>query len=385
NSHINELAGFANIDGLTGAYNHRFFYQSLKKLCNDSENTDFPLSLIIMDMDYFKIYNDMYGHQQGDVALKELANILREFLPSDAIISRYGGDEFTVILNNTDIDKAREIANNLRKFVCEHSFFGEEHLPGEAFTVSMGVSQFRYNKDTCTSFVKRADLALYRAKYLRRNSVQVYTSIFEEFNNIDEDSNKMKETLKSLKSLITVINSRDSYTFSHTDRVVMLCMEVADYMELSKKDKKRLCYAAYLHDLGKINIPKEVLISEEKLTPSEWEELKRHPAESADIISRVDGLEDIVPIVLQHHERYDGKGYPNNVKGEEINYLARILTLADSFDAMTNTRPYQPTKNYAQAFKEIEACSGTQFDPQLSRIFIEAVKTKYDANLLSIR
>ena len=165
----------------------------------------------------------------------------------------------------------------------------------------------------------------------------------------------------------------------------MMCMAVADYMELPKQDKKRLCYAAYLHDLGKINISKEVLISEEKLTSAEWKELKRHPEESATIISNVGGLDDIVPIVLQHHERYDGKGYPNNVKGEEINYLARILTLVDSFDAMTNTRPYQPTKNYAQAFKEIEACSGTQFDPKLSRIFIEAVKAKCDANLLAIR
>lgn len=239
----------------------------------------------------------------------------------------------------------------------------------------MGVSELQKEGDSYSGLVKRADLALYRAKYLRRNSVEVNTSILEGFN-ISDVSHDLRETLNSLKTLIIVINSRDSYTFRHTERVVLLCKTVAEYMKLPEEDIKRLCCAAYLHDLGKINISKETLINEKELTPEEWEELKRHPAEGANILSKVKGLEDIVPIVRQHHERYDGNGYPDKLKGEEINYLARILTLADSFDAMTSRRPYKPAKTYTQAFEEIEKCSGTQFDPELSKTFIEAIKIK---------
>ena len=374
NSHIDKLSGYANIDGLTQAFNHRYFYETLKKACIDSTESGISLSLIIIDIDYFKIYNEIYGHQQGDVTLKELADIIKDFI-KDGVICRYGGEEFTIILYNTDIDTASKIAKDLCKHIADHYFYGQEHLPGGNFTVSMGVSEFLKTSDTYSSLVKRADLALYRAKYLRRNSVEVNTSVLEGFN-ISEDNHDFNETLNSLKTLITVINSRDSYTYRHTERVVLLCKIMAEHLELPENDKRRLCYAAYLHDLGKINISKKILISEKKLTPSEWQELKHHPDEGADILSKVDGLNDIVPIVRQHHERYDGKGYPANLKGEEINYLARILTLADSFDAMTSRRPYQAAKTYTQAFEEIEKCSGTQFDPQLSKVFIEAIKTK---------
>lgn len=374
NSHISKLSDFANIDGLTEVYNHRYFYDTLKKACEDSNTTDKPLSLIIMDIDYFKIYNDIFGHQQGDIALKELADILKDFV-QEGVICRYGGEEFTIILYDIDLDKASKIANDLCQHIADHYFFGQEHLPGGNFTVSMGVSEFQKGNDTYSSLVKRADLALYRAKYLRRNSVEVSTSILEGFR-ITGDNRDLKETLNSLKTLITVINSRDSYTYSHTERVVLLCKTMAEYLKLSEEDKRRLCCAAYLHDLGKINISKEILISEKKLSPGEWDELKHHPDGGADIISKIEGLEDLVPIVRQHHERYDGNGYPKKLKGEEINYLARILTLADSFDAMTSRRPYQPAKTYSQAFEEIEKCSGTQFDPDLAKEFIDAIRTR---------
>lgn len=374
NSHINKLSGYANIDGLTGIYNHRYFYDTLKKACEESLRSGSPLSLIILDIDYFKIYNDIYGHQQGDAALKELADLIKKFV-EDGLLCRYGGEEFTILLFDTGIEKASKIANDLCQHIADHPFYGQEHLPGGNFTVSMGVSELLNDNDTYSSLVKRADLALYRAKYLRRNSVEVNTSVLEGFN-ISDVSHDLKETLNSLKTLIIVINSRDSYTFRHTERVVLLCQTVAEYMNLSDEDKKHLCCAAYLHDLGKINISKETLMSEKALTPQEWEELKQHPVEGANILSKVNGLEDIVPIVRQHHERYDGNGYPDRLKGEEINFLARILTLADSFDAMTSRRPYKAAKTYTQAFEEIERCSGTQFDPELSRVFIEAIKTR---------
>jgi HD-GYP domain-containing protein (c-di-GMP phosphodiesterase class II) len=136
-----------------------------------------------------------------------------------------------------------------------------------------------------------------------------------------------------------------------------------------------LLYGAYLHDLGKINISKELLVADNKLTKEQWEELKKHPQDSADIIKQIDGFEEVVPIVLQHHEKYDGSGYPQGLKGEQISYLARILTVVDSFDAMTNQRTYQKVKTFEEAFMEIERCKGTHFDPVISDQFIEAVKS----------
>ena len=205
--------------------------------------------------------------------------------------------------------------------------------------------------------------------------MEIYSSIFEELNTLESHNQVLQETFHSLKTLITVINSRDAYTFNHIERVVYLCKVVANHLHLSADEKKRLIYAAYLHDLGKINISKEILISDQKLTQQQWEELKQHPAESAEIIKKVEGFQDIVPIVLQHHERYDGTGYPNHLKGNQICYLARILVLADSFDAMTSKRPYQPIKSYEEAFAEIRKCSGTQFDPSLCEPFIEAIES----------
>lgn len=181
--------------------------------------------------------------------------------------------------------------------------------------------------------------------------------------------------MKTLKTLITVINSRDTYTYNHVERVFSYCSIISDYLDFAAEDKRLLLYAAYLHDLGKINVSKETLISNTKLSQEQWEELKEHPQDSADILSQIKGFEELVPIVAQHHERYDGTGYPKGLKDGEINYLARILTVVDAFDAMTNKRPYQERKTFEEAFEEIERCKGTQFDPEIADKFMEALKS----------
>jgi HD-GYP domain-containing protein (c-di-GMP phosphodiesterase class II) len=151
---------------------------------------------------------------------------------------------------------------------------------------------------------------------------------------------------------------------------------MAENLSLSKELKRCLIYSAYLHDLGKVNVPKEILITDKKLTDEEWTELKRHPVDSASIISQLDGFEDTIPVVLQHHEKFDGSGYPNGLSGENIDYLARMLTIVDSFDAMTNHRPYQKTKTFDEAFLEIERCKGSHFDPALAEQFIHVLKSQ---------
>lgn len=372
-SYIQNLINYANIDGLTGAFNHRYFYKAIEGLFEESKNNNTQLSLLMLDLDYFKKYNDTYGHSQGDELLKQITNILRNNLRENDILCRYGGDEFSVILPRTNKEQACNVADRLREAVCNYDYSGKENLNNKMVTTSIGVSTYSNEMESYKELVENADTALYRAKFLRRNKVEVYSSIFDHVIEKDPDGNLLEE-IKPLKTLITVINSRDTYTYNHVERVFNYCGIIADYLELSVEDKRVLLYGAYLHDLGKINISKETLISSTKLSQDQWEELKKHPQESADIVSQIKGFEKVVPIVLQHHEKYDGTGYPKGLKGNEINYLARILTVVDSFDAMTNQRPYQKTKIFEEAFEEMERCKGTHFDPIIADKFIEALK-----------
>ncbi len=374
-THIQDLIDYANMDGLTGAYNHRFFYENIEIMCEDSKKSNAQLSLLMIDLDYFKKYNDLFGHSKGDELLKEVSAILHSNLRPKDILSRYGGDEFCIILPDTNKDEACQIANRIRKDVSNFDFYGREQLEKKRMTLSIGVSTFNDEIENSKDFIENADMALYRAKFLRRNKVEVYSSIFDQVKEVNDVNTNLLEDIKPLKTLITVINARDTYTYKHVERVFNYCNIIANYLKLSNEDKIILMYAAYLHDLGKINISKEVLISSQKLTKEEWEELKKHPQDSADILKQINGFEKVVPIVLEHHEKYDGTGYPNGLQGENISYLARILTVVDSFDAMTNQRPYQKTKTFEEAFKEIERCKGTHFDPDIADKFIEALKS----------
>lgn len=373
-SHIQYLMDYANVDGLTGANNHRYFYECLEDLCEHRKKNKTQLSLLMLDLDYFKKYNDMYGHSRGDELLKEIADILRDNLRANDLLFRYGGDEFCIILPDTDKENACNIANQIREAVYNYDCYGKEYLENGKMTISIGVSTYDSENENYKDFIENTDMALYRAKFLRRNKVEVYSSIFEQVKEINNGNTNLLEEIKPLKTLITVINSRDTYTFMHIERVYNYCGIIADYFKLSDEDKKSLLYAAYLHDLGKINVSKEILISNVKLKQDQWEELKKHPQDSADIIKQIKGFENVVPIVLEHHEKYDGTGYPNGLKGDKICYLARILTVVDSFDAMTNQRPYQKTKTFSEAFEEIERCKGTHFDPVIVDKFIEALK-----------
>lgn len=372
-NHIKELVDFANIDGLTGTYNHRYFYEVLEKMFEESKEKTTPLSLVMLDLDNFKTYNDVYGHAQGDAILKEVAGILKGVIRKKDLLCRYGGDEFCVILPDTDKDEAIRIADQFREVICGYEYHGKENMNNMMMTASIGVSTSSIEMERHVNLIENADMALYRAKFLRRNKVEVYSSIFDHIMEKEPNENLLEE-IKPLKTLMTVINSRDTYTFNHVERVFHYCRIAAEYMGLSPEDKRTLLFGAYLHDLGKINISKETLITSSRLTKEQWEELKKHPQDSADIVSQIKGFERIVPVVQQHHEKYDGSGYPLGLQGEEIDYLARILTIADSFDAMTNQRPYQKTKSFQEAFEEIERCKGTHFDPVLADKFMEALK-----------
>jgi len=368
--HIDDLKNFANIDGLTQIYNHRYFHEDFKRKCEFAAKSGAPISLLLMDIDYFKTYNDLFGHLKGDDILREISKLLRENLPVGGEIYRYGGEEFSVILEAEDQTAALGIAERMRTLVSNYEFDGEELLPNGRLTVSIGVANLLGADDSFTAVISRADSALFKAKYFRKNRVEVFTSLFEGLNDLSIGT---ESEMQPVKSFFTIINSRDRYTYNHTERVVRYCDIFADYLKLEPQSKKRLIFAAYLHDLGKINVSKATLISEKKLTDEEWEEMKRHPQDGADIIRQMKDMDDVADIVSQHHEKYNGRGYPRGLAGEDILFAARMLTLADSFDAMTAKRPYQDQRSYDDAFAEIRRCSGTQFDPNLTEKFIASI------------
>lgn len=372
NDHIQELKSLANEDGLTGVYNHRYFHDILRTKIIFSEKEKTPVSVIFIDIDYFKHYNDLYGHQKGDEVLRIIGSLLKKNVRKEDIVARYGGEEFSIILPDTSENDAILIAEAIRKTIEEAYFEGEENQPSGKLTVSLGISVYPEKAKNDVELIKSADDALYRAKFFRKNRVETYTSILDELKKDIEEEHI--DLITSIKTLISVINAKDRYTYGHIERVVFYCRLLADKINLSEEDRNALIYGAYMHDIGKINIAKEILIKQMPLNNDEWEALKLHPANGVEIIEPVKSLENIIPLILHHHERYDGKGYPDNLKGEDIPYLARILTVVDSFDAMTSNRPYNKRKTYKEGIDELIRCSASQFDPNIVNSFIEVIK-----------
>jgi diguanylate cyclase (GGDEF)-like protein len=376
--HIEKLEGMVNIDGLTQVFNHRYFHDALKEKISSGDKSNKPVVLVFLDIDYFKYYNDLYGHLMGDKVLKKIGVILKNSTRENDIVARYGGEEFAVIMPDTAEEEALKIAEVIRREIEKEYFDGEENQPNGKLTASIGISIYPDKAKNDLELINSADDALYRAKFFNKNRVEAYTSILDDLKkDIDEEH---IDLVTSIKTLISVINAKDRYTYSHVERVVIYCRLMADKLGLCEEEKKKLIFGAYMHDIGKINISKEILIKKMPPSGEEWEILKQHPSNGAAIIEPVESLRVIVPLILHHHERYDGKGYPAGLAGEDIPYLARVLTIADSFDAMTSKRSYTNLrKTYDEAVEELRACAGTQFDPELTEIFIKMIERNKDS------
>lgn len=376
NQYRSHAMKLANIDELTGLYNHRYFHNSLTQCIEEADDTNGNVCLLFIDIDHFKYYNDSYGHTAGDVVLNMIGTIFKKNVRENDIVSRYGGEEFAIILPNVSEEEAIIIGNRIRNSVEETYFEGEENQPNGKLTISVGVACYPDKAKRKKELINMADDALYRAKFFNKNRVESYYSVLEELkSNIDE---KHIDLISSIRTLISVINAKDRYTYAHTDRVVIYCELMANHLELSERDKKKLRYGAYLHDIGKIQISKDILIKKTKLTDREWEIMKAHPKNGVDIVKPVEALKDVLPLIHHHHERYDGTGYPHGLKGDEIPYLARILSVADSFDAMTSNRPYHDRRSYDEAIQELELCSSKQFHPEIVKEFIKMLEKNKD-------
>jgi len=365
--HREHLTQIATTDILTGLYNHRYFQEKLKEYFQTVSDKN-PLSLILIDIDHFKNYNDSFGHLEGDRVLEILGNLLKDNV-KNGIAARYGGEEFVILLPGIDSGNAVQIAESIKKLVEDHKFYGEEYQPGGKMTVCCGIATSPIHGVSPEELIKRADYALYKAKSLNRNKVELYISVFEDLKLNDNE----QESFNSIRTLVSIINAKDRYTFGHSERITDYCVQMAQRLQMSEKNIQLLKYAAFLHDVGKIEIEGYILNKPGVLNENDWKILKQHPRWGSDIVKSVSQLIPVSDVILYHHENYDGSGYPEGVKAENIPLMARIIRIADSYDAMTSNRIYKKNMTPSDAIEEIKRCSGTLYDPMLARLFIDVI------------
>ncbi|WMJ15521.1 diguanylate cyclase [Geobacillus proteiniphilus] len=369
-----EASNRVNRDHLTGLYNHGFFKETLKEQFSDCKMLKQPLTLAFLDLDDFKKYNDRNGHLQGDRLLTFFGKLLQQAVDgTNFTVARYGGEEFAILMPNTTKEDAYAFLNRLRKEVNDTYFEGVEHIPYRCLSFSSGIAEMEKDMHESDELIHRADQALYYAKAQGKNNVQLYDK-----HNMCLDEIKFKQDLEALEQQVKFFLSKDVYTYRHSKRVFKYALEFGSRLdELTDHERQTLILGALIHDIGKIEVPRDILNKRGKLEKHEWEIIKKHVTWGREIVAAEKRFDDLLPLVELHHERYDGKGYPYGLKGEEIPKLARILCIIDSFDAMTTERPYQPTKTFEEALEEIERCAGTQFDPVYAAKFIAFVREHY--------
>jgi diguanylate cyclase (GGDEF)-like protein/putative nucleotidyltransferase with HDIG domain len=305
----------------------------------------FPLTLAMIDVNGLKLTNDAFGHKMGDLLLESIANILKKECRQEDIISRIGGDEFVILLPKTDEQGAKKIIRRINNAV------ENEKIDNIVLSISVGFAVKEDESENINEIFSKAEDNMYRHKLSESTSMRSKT--------IDLIMHSLYE--KSTRELL------------HSKRVSEICEAIAIKMNYEKSDINNLRVAGLMHDIGKIVIDEKIINKPEQLDNSEWDEIKKHPEVSYRILSSVNEFSKIADCVLEHHERWDGKGYPKGIKGEEILIDARIITIADAFASMTTNRPYTNALSTEEALEEIRRCAGLQFDPCISKIFVEQV------------
>ena len=339
-----ELKYLSLYDKLTGVYNRTFFEAEIARLQNSRL---FPITIMSADIDGLKLINDTLGHVSGDELLKILANILKDTLRSYDIIARIGGDEFVVLLPNTDEIVCGKVVKRIQSAV---SFYNRDrqNLP---LSISIGTTTVGSKDSSLKNALKTADDAMYRSKLRKGASAKS----------------------QILNTLMATLGERDYITEGHAHRVGNLCIRVGKKVGLSSNKLENLALLAQVHDLGKVGIPDNILFKEGPLTNDEWSIMRQHSEKGYRIASSSPDLSSVADLILKHHEKWDGSGYPLGLKGKKIPIECRILSIADAYDAITNDRPYSKAKSSKEAFEEIKKCSGTHFDPELVEVFLSIV------------
>jgi len=360
----------ANTDGLTELYNHRQFHERLEQEIARGSRFGTVFSVIMLDIDLFKVYNDIYGHLAGDRILRKMGELIKSSIRKLDIPFRYGGEEFTVILPEARLDNAYKVAERIRKTVESKA-----SLKAMPVTISVGVASWPSDGITKEELIDCADKALYRAKQTGRNRTCLSADIVKSGTPaIGEELEARRGALNIIYALAATVDAKDHYTYGHSKKVSEYAVVLSEALGLPEDRIVTIRAAALLHDIGKIGVPDSILNKEDTLTEEEWEKIKTHPQDGAEILRHVINLVNCLPAILHHHERYDGNGYPSGLKGVDIPWEARILAIADAYDAITSLRPYRQRLSSQQALEELRRCAGTQFDSELVEAFCKIMQ-----------
>ncbi len=369
----------ATRDRLTGVPNRESLLRTLTGEVERAARHSKPLSVAFMDIDRFKAINDTYGHRIGDGVLQQLAGLITRSIRASDIFGRYGGEEFMLILPETTPEDAFGIAEELREMVMRRPLSVASGVLVDA-TISIGVAGGHSTELQVDRLVDAADAAMYVAKSEGRNRSFLFGSVTDESvvrrAAITPERRDAAAAIgrwasaSAAQALASVLAPQPHHRGRPSDMIAALSIGVALHMGLSRVELDRIRVAALLHDLGKLALPGEILDKPASLTDVEWQVVGEHPRIGQVILEQATSMRDAVPIVLHHHERYDGTGYPHGLRGEEIPLGARIVAVADAYHAMVHERPYKSALTHGQALTELRRHAASQFDPTVVEVFI---------------
>lgn len=325
-------------DSLTRMHNRIFFEETMTRYARD----DVPVGVVLSDVDGLKLINDTLGNEAGDQILVAVAEIIKEAVRENDIVARIGSDEFAVLLPGAEAGVMRDVCDRVNKSIAKYN----SKQPQRPVSISIGFA---------VGHCRDIDL-LYK----------------EATNNMNREKLLHGQSSRSamVQTLMEALNARDFITEGHADRLNYLMVDLAGVIGLPQQKANDLRLLAKFHDIGKVGIPDRILFKEGPLTPGEYDIMKKHSEIGYRIALSSTDLAPIADLILKHHEWWDGNGYPLGLKGQEIPWECRILSIADAFDAMTNDRPYRKALSWDEAKRELEKCAGTQFDPQFVEKFI---------------
>jgi diguanylate cyclase (GGDEF)-like protein len=379
-----QLARQAQVDGLTGLQNFAAHQARLDGELDRAARSKQQLALLHVDLDGFRAVNDEHGHAVGDRVLKLMSDeaIRKSIRPYD-VASRLSGDDFAIILPHTTIEQAEIVAERVRRAIseCDTRTVG---VPLGTIGASIGVAHYPFDGLTRDDLTEMADNALFQAKSLGRDRVAHGTPVTS-IAHIERDPRKLYDLLidantSTIEALAAAIDARDAYTAGHSRRVADHATALAHALGYSERFIHDLRLACLFHDVGKIGVPDAILIKPGKLSDEEFLQMKGHASAGADILAKVQTLHKSLGGIRHHHERWDGKGYPDGLAGEEIPELARVIAIADAYDAMTSNRVYRAAMPHEKVIEILKGGAGVQWDATMVNKWVELLETEAGAH-----